>query len=171
MISAYPQNNLYGNAWWGIYPPGPAMNPVMGASQPAQQTNPIQQQAPTQQTGGIDSVAFVQGYNAALAYVVPAGKTFLLIDTVEDRIYFKSADIYGRPSPLNDFWLSKEKPEPKEEAKSAPEPEAKAKRDEDDIAARELATKDDIDELRAMIESLVAKKSPGRSRKEEVEDE
>lgn len=153
MIPAYAQNQVP-QAWnqlgaWGV-------NPA-----PLPQTQPP----------GIDGVAFVQGYNAALAYVVPAGKTFLLIDTVEDRIYFKSADAYGRPSPLNDFWLSKEKPEPKEEAKPAPEPEAKAKRDEDEIAAQELATKDDIDELRAMIESLAAKKSPGRSRKEETEDE
>lgn len=149
MIPAYAQNQVP-QAWnqlgaWGV-------NPA-----PLPQTQPP----------GIDGVAFVQGYNAALAYVVPAGKTFLLIDTVEDRIYFKSADVYGRPSPLNDFWLSKEKPEQKGEAKPAPEPEAKAKRDEDEPVP---ATKDDIDELRAMIESLAAKKSPGRSRKEEVED-
>ena len=150
MIPAYTQNQVP-QAWnqlstWGVSPA------------PLPQTQPP----------GIDGVAFVQGYNAALAFVVPVGKTFLLIDTVEDRIYFKSADVYGRPSPLNDFWLSKEKPEPKEEAKPAPEPEAKAKRDEDEPIP---ATKEDIDELRAMIESIAAKKSPGRSRKEEVEDE
>lgn len=153
MINAYPQNNVpgaYGNAWWGIYPPNSTTPIASQSATTVPQTQP-------QQTGGIDGVAFVQGENAALAYVVPAGKTFLLMDTVEDRIYFKSADSYGRPQPLNDFWLSKTKPE------TAPVPAEQP-------AAPEYATKADIDELRGQIAELKAKKTP-RSKKTEVVEE
>ena len=148
MINAYPQNAAMnpgsftgGYQWgqWGMTPP------------------PVPQTAQPQQTGGIDGVAFVQGENAALAYVVPNGKTFLLIDTVEDRIYFKSADGYGRPSPLNDFWLTKTKPE------------AKAEPSEEKPAEPEWVTRQDFDELKAQVEALAAKKTPGRPRKEETE--
>jgi len=146
MIPAYGQNQ--GIQQWnpGVYPGGTwGVNPA-----------PLQQAQPP----GIDGTAFVQGENAALAFVVPAGKTYLLIDTVEDRIYFKSADIYGRPSPLNDFWLTKEKPAPAP-AQEEPEP----------VPAPEWAKKSDLDDLRAQVEALAAKKSPGRPRKEETEDE
>jgi hypothetical protein len=146
MIPAYAQNaqqtpGVFNGYQWGQW---------------GQTTAPMPQAQPS----GIDGVAFVQGENAALAYVVPAGKTYLLIDTIEDRIYFKSADVYGRPSPLNDFWLTKDKPE----AKPAPAPA--------EPETPEWATKADVDELRAQIEALTAKKAPGKSKKEpETEDE
>lgn len=156
MINAYPQNNMYGNAWWGIYPPYQT-TPIAPQTTYSPQTQPQN----TQPTGGIDGVAFVQGENAALAYVVPNGKTFLLIDTVEDRIYFKSADAYGRPSPLNDFWLTKNKPE------ASAESEAKA----EETPAQEYVTREEFDELKERLGALagVTAKKAGRPRKEETE--
>lgn len=155
MINAYPQNNVpgaYGNGWWGIYPQYQPMQ--------YQQTATPQTQPQTQQPGGIDGVAFVQGENAALAFVVPSGKTFLLIDTLEDRIYFKSADSYGRPSPLNGFWLTKDKPEPVQTTAQAEEP-----------APPEYATKADLDEIREQVAELRAKRTGGRPRKAEPAEE
>lgn len=138
MIPAYGQNaNQFGNAfgmplWWGNQNTSSAVAPAQ----------------PPQQSSGIDGVAFVQGENAALAYIVPSGKTFLLIDTVEDRIYFKSADAYGRPSPLNDFWLTKTKPNPAPTETTAEEK-----------TAPEYVTREEFDALKEQFESLAARKS------------
>ena len=146
MNSAYPQNQA-----WNPYGIQPQTNAYFQQNFPQNYQNPIPQ--PTQNSGSVDGVAFVQGENAALAYVVPAGKTWLLMDTVEDRIYFKSADIYGRPSPLNDFWLTKTKPEAPAPVEEPPAPQ--------------YATLEDLNALKEEIELLKAKKTAGRPRKAE----
>ena len=155
MIPAYSQNytvNPYGGGgWWSIYPPNPGTVPA----QPMPQTQPQPQQ---NQSAGLDGFAFVQGENAALAYIVPAGKTYLLIDTVEDRIYFKSADAYGRPSPLNDFWLTKTKPD------AAPVP---SETQAEETTAPEYVTREEFDALKEQFDVLAAKKTAGRPRKAE----
>lgn len=147
MMAAYGQNQ-------GLFSSGVSQVPGGWGGQAIQP-----QPQPTRvQPTGVDGVAFVQGYNAALAFIVDPGKRILLLDTVEDRIYFKSADQYGVPYPLEAFWVTRDKPEPKVEAAPAPVPV--------ETKAPEYVTREEFDALREQIETLAAKKSSGRPRKE-----
>lgn len=160
MINAYPQNNVhgaYGNAWWGIYPPY-QMTPIA----PQSVTSAPQTQPQNEKPREINGVAFVQGEDAAITFIVPNGKTFLLFDTLEDRIYFKSADIYGAQFFLNDFWLTKTKPEPTQ---------TQAPAQTETPAPPEYATKADLDEIREQVAELRAKRTGGRPRKAEPAEE
>lgn len=86
----------FGNYGMGFYPPQPGMyNPTTPAPDMlAQFKMPYQQQA-AQNQGGFN---WVQGEEAAKAYLVAPGNTVILWDTERNVIYVKSADASGLPS-------------------------------------------------------------------------
>jgi len=74
--------------------------------QPMQQVQQVQQ--PQQASNGL---IFVQGENAAKAYLVPPNTTVLLMDSESQKFYIKSADASGMPMPLRIFEYAEIKPQ------------------------------------------------------------
>ena len=56
-----------------------------------------------QQTQGTPSIIWVQGEEAAKAYMVAAGNSVLLMDSENSAFYIKSTDASGMPLPLRVF--------------------------------------------------------------------
>ena len=135
MINAYPQNNMYGNAWWGAIPP--YGNTGMGGVPTTQQTVAVNAPPADGQFQTIDGVMWIQGEGAAKAYNVPAGKTVMLLDSESDRFYIKRADVYGRPQPLQVF-------------KYSPDTTAEA------VDTGDYVTRKEFDELKAALDALQA---------------
>ena len=50
-----------------------------------------------------NSIIWVQGEAAARAYLTPAGKSVLLMDSEDSVFYIKSTDMSGMPQPLRVF--------------------------------------------------------------------
>ena len=79
--------NYYTNHGWVTTPP----------YQP-QSVTPVQQQ--TQNT-----FAWIQGEDAARSYPVAPGNTIVLIDSEKPIMYMKTADLSGRPQPMQVRYL------------------------------------------------------------------
>ena len=101
MINAYPQNNMYGNAWWGVLPPyGNTGTGGVPYTQATQQTVTANVPATDEQFHTIDQVVWGQGENGAKAFMGKPGQTVMILDSESDRFWIKQFDAYGRPSPL-----------------------------------------------------------------------
>lgn len=99
--------------------------------------NPYYQQ-PQQNASGL---TWVQGEGAAKSYLVAPGNTVALFDNESQTIYIKSADASGMPSiKVLDYTFRDSTP-------------LKAQ----NSAPTEFATKEDVESIRAEIESLRAK--------------
>lgn len=89
-----------------------------------------------QESGGNNSIIWVQGEAAAKAYPVAAGTAALLMDSETSTMYIKSTDASGMPQPLRIFDYT--------ERISAPPQDPTAKR-EDYISRQEFeAFKEEI---------------------------
>lgn len=66
------------------------------------QMQPVVQQQP-QTTPQDNGIIWVQGENAARAFLTPAGKSVLLMDSESSVFYIKSTDMSGMPQPLRIF--------------------------------------------------------------------
>lgn len=87
-------NGYYGN--YGNFPVDyPQYNPA-----PMRTPQPVQQQAPQSQGGGI---LWCQGEAGAKSYPVAPGGSVLLMDSEGSRFYIKSTDPSGMPNPLRTF--------------------------------------------------------------------
>ncbi len=78
----YPTYMPYGSSYGGYY------------QQPQQQITPMQ----TQQQISNGGLIWVEGAEAAKAYMVAPNNTVVLFDTKEPVMYIKSADMSGMPS-------------------------------------------------------------------------
>lgn len=63
---------------------------------------PVQQPAQNVQPHE-NGIIWVQGEAAARAYLTPAGKSVLLMDSESNTFYLKSTDVSGMPQPLRIF--------------------------------------------------------------------
>lgn len=97
---------------------------------------PLQQYIPQQTQRSIHGFDWVIGSQGANAYVVPAGKTYVLFDATpdSDHFYLKSSDATGKPFPAIMFDY-------------CPHTDDKPERPEVDMSG--FATKEDINELKA----------------------
>lgn len=73
------------------------------ADQLAQLRNSYQPQAQVPQASQQSSILWVQGEEAAKAYMVAPGATVLLMDSEGQSFYLKSTDPQGMPLPLRIF--------------------------------------------------------------------
>ena len=94
-----------------------------------------------------NSILYVQGIEAAKAYMVAAGNSVLLMDTESPTFYIKATDQSGMPMPIRVFDFTERSMQPK-----APAPE--------------LITHEQYSDLIARIEALESKK---RKAKEEAD--
>lgn len=60
---------------------------------------------PMQQTQTQNTFAWIQGEEAAKAYPVAPGNTIVLIDSDKPIMYMKTADLSGRPQPMQIRYL------------------------------------------------------------------
>lgn len=60
---------------------------------------------PMQQTQTQNTFAWIQGEEAAKAYPVAPGNTIVLIDSDKPVMYMKTADLSGRPQPMQIRYL------------------------------------------------------------------
>lgn len=88
-------------------------------------------------------ILWVQGEDAAKAYLVAAGNSVLLMDSESNRFYIKSTDASGMPQPLRVFDYT--------ERASARAPAAPA--------PSEFVTRAEFDALAQKIEALTAPKT------------
>lgn len=95
-------------------------NPLPATYQPNyamyQQQYPQYQQA--EQWQGTGSFAYVQGKVAAQAYQVPPGKSVLLMDTEDPKLYLKETDATGRPNKMVTWRLVEETEEAQDTAQA-----------------------------------------------------
>lgn len=73
----------------GYIPPDMRMNPSMYSRPSVQQITPNQQQ--------ISNIVWVQGYEAAKAYMMPRNSSLILLDSEGTHFYIKSTDATGMP--------------------------------------------------------------------------
>lgn len=118
----------YGNPYY----PAPMQDNLM---QMRQQYQP--QQQPTAQNSG---VIWVQGEEAAKAYMVAAGNSVLLMDSEKHSFYIKSTDQSGMPMPLRIFDYTERTAQPQKK------PE-------------EYATRAELEALAAKLEALTGGKN------------
>ena len=64
--------------------------------------------APTMQTQNQNTFAWIQGEEAAKSYPVAPGNTIVLIESEKPIMYMKSADLSGRPQPIQKRYLVSE---------------------------------------------------------------
>lgn len=88
---AYPYNNYF-NPYQPMYTPQPAPDQLNQLRQPYQQMQMPQSPAKA------DERIFVQGKDAALAYLVAPNSFVRLWDSTSNQFYEKSADASGRPT-------------------------------------------------------------------------
>ena len=93
-----------------------------------QQYNPM----PQPSNGGLN---WCQGLSGAKAWFVPAGQTALLMDSEDQRFYIKTTDPSGMPMPIRTYAYT--------------EVHAETRTD-----APVYATKEELDELKRMIEDM-----------------
>jgi len=103
MINAYPQNNMYGNAWWGVVPPygntGMGGVPSTTSTQMTVATNVTQDNGlPT-----IHRVVWGQGMEAAKSVQLNPNETVMILDSESDHFYIAKAGADGKPKPLESF--------------------------------------------------------------------
>jgi hypothetical protein len=87
---------------------------------------------PQPASGGLN---WCQGATGAKAWYVPAGQTVLLMDSEDQKFYIKSTDQTGMPLPIRTYTYT--------EVRERTQADAPA-----------YATKDELDELRKMIEEM-----------------
>ena len=87
---------------------------------------------PQQQSGCLN---WCQGLTGAKAWFVPAGQTVLLMDSEDQRFFIKSVDQTGMPLPIRTFTYT--------EVHERTQADAPA-----------YATKDEVNELKRMIEEI-----------------
>lgn len=93
-----------------------------------------------QQTTGIN---WVQGVDAAKAYIVAAGNSVLLLDSESQCFYIKSTDTNGMPQPLRIFDYTERTADITE-----------------DVSRETYATKDEVAELLERIKKLENRRKP-----------
>lgn len=129
-----------------------------------QQPIPYQQQYPqVQQTvsntpitnNRSAGIIWVQGEAGAKAYPVAPGNSVLLMDSESDVFYIKSTDTSGIPAPLRVFNYSEIVQTQVEEPR------------QEQIDTSQFVTRGELDELRAMIESLKPKTMNRKENKNE----
>lgn len=122
---AYPYYGGYQNPYY----PAPMPDNLAQLRQPAQQTAP--------QSG----VIWVQGEEAAKAYMVAAGNSVLLMDSEASTFYLKSTDQSGMPQPLRVFDYTERT---QKQATALPQ-------------TQEYVTRQEFDALAAKFEAMTAK--------------
>ncbi len=110
------------------------MQPQMPQAQPQQAGNPM--------PSSVDDRIWVQGENAATAYLVAANGFVRLWDSTAPVFYEKRADAQGKPFPIVAYDYKR-----RGEDFSAPQ-----------ATPVEYATKQDLDALAARVEALATKK-------------
>lgn len=153
----------FGNYNMGFYPQPNFYNTINPApDMMAQFKAPYQ--APTQNTQ--NGFIWVQGEEAAKAYLVAPGNTVILWDSEKNVIYVKSADASGMPSMRTLIY--------KDAAEKAPEkPTEHACSCGDKFVAKEdfEALRGDVERLTKRIEAMSKPKSKIVKRPEEDDDE
>lgn len=135
---AYPYYGGYQNPYY----PAPMPDNLAQLRQPAQQTAP--------QSG----VIWVQGEEAAKAYMVAAGNSVLLMDSEASTFYLKSTDQSGMPQPLRVFDYTERT---QKQAPTLPQ-------------TQEYVTRQEFDALAAKLEALTTKPTK-KGTKEASDDE
>lgn len=114
------------------------MQPQMPQTQPQQAGNPM--------PASVDDRIWVQGENAATAYLVAANGFVRLWDSTAPVFYEKRADAQGKPFPIVAYDYKR-----RGEDLSAPQ-----------ATPVEYATKQDLEALAERVEALSAKEKPTR---------
>lgn len=120
------------------YPYFGYQNPYYPAPVP---DNLAQLRQPAQQTAPQSGVIWVQGEEAAKAYMVAAGNSVLLMDSEASTFYLKSTDQSGMPQPLRVFDYTERT---QKQAPASPQ-------------TQEYVTRQEFDALAAKLEALTAK--------------
>lgn len=102
---------------------------------------------PQQQTQQSNNVIWVQGEDAARAYMCAANSSVLLMDSDANRFYIKTADASGMPLPLRIFDFEERVQAPKTAQKDTIIPNA------------EFVTRAEFDALSARLDALMPKKT------------
>ena len=129
-----------------VYPNYSQMQPVQ--TQPVQQYS--QQNVPYSQAN--NSITWVQGQSGAKAYPVSPNTNALLMDAESEQFFIKSVDASGMPMPLRVF-------EYKEVFPSSEVVDTQHSHDAPQIDTSEFATKDEIAEIKKMLDELLAQQS------------
>lgn len=133
----WSQNPNYNNQYNSMPMPG-SMNPGTNLNQ--------------------SSIIWVQGEAGAKAYNVPAGSTILLMDSETPRFYIKSTSANGIPMKLRMFDYS----EILDQSQAYPSvPDAVSGQN---AATAEFATKDDLNELKKLIEERLPDRRDSRQK-------
>lgn len=133
------------------YPYFGYQNPYYPAPVP---DNLAQLRQPAQQAAPQSGVIWVQGEEAAKAYMVAAGNSVLLMDSEASTFYLKSTDQSGMPQPLRVFDYTERT---QKQAPALPQ-------------TQEYVTRQEFDALAARLEALTAKPTK-RAAKEAPDDE
>lgn len=136
-------NYLYPATYQPLYPQ--TIQPMY-----QQQAQPISQ--PTMQSG--NSITWVQGETGAKAYPLAPASNVLLMDSEQDVFYLKSTDASGMPMPLRTF-------EYKEVLPASEVVETKHSHDVQEVDMSMYATKDEISEIRRLLEEMKRKQGKG----------
>lgn len=130
--------------------------PVPYQQQYPQMQQTIQQATPIMSNSGSNSIIWVQGEAGAKAYPVAPGNSVLLMDSESECFYIKSTDASGVPMPLRAFAYNEiVQTQHKEEPVSH------------DIDTSQFVTRNELDELRQMIEDLKPKTMSRKENKNE----
>lgn len=167
------------------YQPQMQMPQQMGQPMPAQMPQQVQQQPQPQPMPQNNNLIWVQGEAGAKSYLVAPNTTVQLWDSESQRIFLKSADGAGMPSMKILHYTIEETPSvtiPK--AVSGPSQpvsnlggEFVSREDQEALKAQIRAYKDEMDSMRAEMESFkndlygIAGKKSATSRKKEAENE
>lgn len=133
------------------YPYFGYQNPYYPAPVP---DNLAQLRQPAQQAAPQSGVIWVQGEEAAKAYMVAAGNSVLLMDSEASTFYLKSTDQSGMPQPLRVFDYTERT---QKQAPAFPQ-------------TQEYVTRQEFDALAARLEALTAKPTK-RAAKEAPDNE
>ena len=122
------------------------------ADQLAQLRNSYQPQAQVPQASQQSPILWVQGEEAAKAYMVAPGATVLLMDSEGQSFYLKSTDPQGMPLPLRIFdYVERTAQKPLEQSQ---------------ISTGEFVTRREFEALAARVSELVA---PVKAKEEQNE--
>lgn len=146
---AYPNYNFPATYQPMMYP-----QPMYQAqSQPQPQTVQQSFQPPVQAPQNNSAITWVQGEAGAKAYPLAPGTNILLMDSESECFYIKSTDASGMPMPLRTF-------EYKEVFPVNETIDARHSHTSDAVDMSMFATKDEIRELKHMLESMSAQMQP-----------
>ena len=122
--------------YYGYQPMYQPYQPPM-ADQLAQLRNSYQPQAQVPQASQQSPILWVQGEEAAKAYMVAPGATVLLMDSEQQSFYLKSTDPQGMPMPLRIFdYTERTAQKPLEQSQSTSEDYFVTRAEFDALAAR-----------------------------------